>query len=158
MISKLILPFADYPNQGRHLLGRVRGSNCRYGYGLIFQQLTGQSECAYCGLDLVEVYENWLTMALDHVVPDSVCKSMGIPEEWNQDYSNRVLSCTACNTFGNRFHPKTLNVPTTLEEFYDLRDQIFTERKQLIMERHQRERAFFSKKPWTQSRQITSTG
>ena len=25
---------------------------------------------------------------------------MGLPEDWREDYSNRVLCCTACNTFG----------------------------------------------------------
>jgi len=143
------LPFESYPGKGQVLLGTVHGDNCRHGYGLEFMRLTGQTQCAYCGLDFAEVYENWLNIALDHVVPYSTCQSWNIPAEWREDYSNRVLSCTTCNTFGNRYNPKFLNPPSTLEEFYNLRDIIFSERKRLILERHGQERAFFDKKPWT---------
>ncbi len=143
------LPFTNYPYQGRRRLGKVSGSNCRHEYGLRFQQRTGQTHCAYCGLNLVESYENWLTMALDHVVPDSVCRKWGVPNDWKDDYSNRVLCCTACNTFGNRYTPGIEAHPTTLEEFYDLRDKIFAERKAMILERHGQERTFFEQKQWT---------
>jgi len=87
-------------------------------------------------------------MALDHVIPYSLCKSWKVAKEWREDYSNRVLSCTSCNTFGNRYSPTNFNCPTTLEEFYTLRDRIFAERKRLILERHAQERAFFNKKLW----------
>jgi hypothetical protein len=77
-------------------------------------------------------YETWLNMALDHVVPYNVCQRLNVPKEWREDYSNRVLSCTTCNTFGNRYVPKDFQPPTTLEEFYVLRDKIFIERRRLI--------------------------
>jgi 5-methylcytosine-specific restriction endonuclease McrA len=137
------LPFENYPHKGRNLLGRVRGDTCRHGYGLQLIKLTGQTKCAYCGIDLTEIYENWLNMALDHVIPHSACKSWGLPREWREDYSNRVLCCTTCNTFGNRYTSKGIKRPTTLEEFYNLRDIIFVERKKLVLERHREERAFF---------------
>jgi hypothetical protein len=142
------LPFNSYPNYGRKLLGQVRGDSCRHGYGLEFMRLTGQTKCAYCGIDLAETYENWLNMALDHVVPHSICQTWKVPAEWREDYSNRVLSCTTCNTFGNRYSPKTLSCPSTLEEFYNIRDAIFIERKNLILDRHRKERFFFDKRPW----------
>jgi 5-methylcytosine-specific restriction endonuclease McrA len=143
------LPFESYPSRGRVLLGQVRGSNCRHGYGLEFMRLTGQTRCAYCGLNLADVYENWLNMALDHVIPYSACQLWKVPAEWCEDYSNRVLSCMTCNTFGNRYSPRNLSRPSTLDEFYNLRDVIFSERKGLILERHRQERAFFATKPWT---------
>lgn len=139
------LPFDNYPDNGRKLLGQARGDNCRHGYGLHFIKLTRQTTCAYCGIDLTQIYENWLNMALDHVIPQSVCNAWGIPEEWREDYSNRVLCCTTCNTFGNRYTPKDFKCPTTLEEFHNLRDAIFIERKRRILERHEKERAFFEK-------------
>ncbi len=64
-------PFASYPEQGRKPLGRPRdltGAR-RSGYGLSLQRMTGQSACAYCGLSLVDTYEHWLLMPVDHVVP-----------------------------------------------------------------------------------------
>ena len=139
------LPFESYPQHGHSLLGSVRGNNCRHGYGLEYIKKTKQTYCAYCGLDLMGVYENWLNMALDHVVPYNVCQMWNVPREWSEDYSNRVLSCTTCNTFGNRYVPQDFQPPTTLEEFYQLRDAIFVERRRLILERHQQERAFFEK-------------
>ncbi len=139
------LPFKSYPQHGRERIGLVHGSNCRHEYGREFIFKTKQTHCAYCGLDLMSTYENWLNMALDHVVPHNVCQTWKVPSEWSEDYSNRVLSCTTCNTFGNRYVPKDLHPPTTLEEFYDRRDKIFAERRRLIRQRHQKERTFFEK-------------
>ncbi len=64
-------PFASYPEQGREPLGRPRdltGAR-RSGYGPSLQRMTGQPACAYCGLSLVDTYEHWLLMPVDHVVP-----------------------------------------------------------------------------------------
>ena len=109
---------------------------------------THQTKCAYCGLDLSALYENWLTMALDHVVPYNTCVMWKLPEEWREGYTNRVLCCTTCNTFGNRYFPEGYPRPTTIEEFYALRDKIFVDRRQRILDRHMLERDFFDKKPW----------
>ncbi|MBZ5646818.1 MAG: hypothetical protein LAN37_06290 [Acidobacteriia bacterium] len=144
-----MLPFEAYPGGGRQLLGRVKGANCRHEYGLAFMRRTGQRRCAYCDVDFTAVYETWLTMVLDHVVPASACTAMVIPEEWSEDVSNRVLACAACNGFCNRYKPADNMIPPkTLEDFYDLRDQIFTERGKLIAASHKSERAFFDAQPW----------
>jgi hypothetical protein len=87
--NKELFPFENYPNKARSLLGRVTGDNCRHGYGLKFMRVTGQTKCAYCGLDLTATYENWLTMALDHVIPHSTCLTWELPDEWREDQSNR---------------------------------------------------------------------
>lgn len=142
------LPFDNYPHQGRKLLGRLSGDTCRHGYGLKFMQLTGQTHCAYCGMDMTATYENWLTMSLDHVVPDSICKEWEISDDWREDASNRVLCCAACNTFDNRYAPRDIQRPETLEEFYVLRDRIFGERREIILDKHRAEREFFNSKPW----------
>lgn len=144
-------PFTEYPNGGRSLLGRAGGDTARRGYGLKFMQKTGQTKCAYCGADLVGTYEGWLQLALDHVVPESVCKSFELPDEWTHDCSNKVLACAACNGFHNRYRqPLDAACPQTLDEFFDLRDRIFAERKALIAKRHEDERAFYSHRPWEQ--------
>jgi hypothetical protein len=146
-----MLPFDDYPGKGRQLLGPVHGANCRREYGLAFMRKARQTTCAYCGQDLVATYQSWLTMALDHVVPVSVCISLGIPAEWREDCSNKVLCCAACNGFANRYKP-TIDpgAPASLDTFYALRDHIFAERKQLIAERHESEREFFELRRWEQ--------
>ncbi len=137
-------PFTSYPDHGRKLLGRISGGNCRHGYGFKFMKLTGQTRCAYCDLDLVAEYENWLTMALDHVVPKSACMAWNLAVEWTEDYSNLVLCCTACNTFGNRYTPVDFSCPSTLEEFYILRDAIFIERRKNILRKQEEEHSFFA--------------
>jgi hypothetical protein len=145
-----MLPFDAYPGGGSKLLGRARGTVCRRGYGLDFMRKTSQTTCAYCAADFAASYTTWLTMALDHVVPASVCISMGVPEDWREDCSNKVLSCGACNGFRNRYKPMIDVVqPLTLEVFYELRDHIFAERKELIAASHMTDRAFFEERPWT---------
>ncbi len=142
-------PFDGYPGGGRTLLGRVSGTNCRRGYGLQLMRITGQTVCACCGGDFASTYETWLTMALDHVVPTSVCVAMRIPFEWREDASNRVLACGACNGFHNRYlSPVEASRPLTLDEFYDLRERIFAKRRELIAQSHISDRAFFESSPW----------
>jgi hypothetical protein len=145
-----MLPFDLYPGAGRQLLEQTpKGSNCRWEYGLKLMRLTGQTRCAYCDADFTASYEVWLTMALDHVVPTSVCIAAKIPVSWTGDYSNTVLACAACNGFCNRYRPSVKFVePMTLDGFYDLRDRVFEERKEKIRERHSQERTFFEGKPW----------
>src|SRR5688572_7847835 len=62
-------------------------------------------------------------------------------------HSNRALACAACNSFRNRY-PFNKVTPTSLEEFYVLRDEIFVERRQLILGAHQEELKFFESRPW----------
>ncbi len=110
--------FDSYPHKGRALLGKVVGSNCRHRYGLNFMKITGQTKCAYCGQDFPASYENWLQMALDHVVPKSVCASFDLPTEWIEDCTNEVLACAACNGFNNRYRPASdVPRPSSLQEF-----------------------------------------
>ena len=142
-------PFDSYPQRGRALLGGVKGANCRHEYGLRFMQITGQTRCAYCGVDFGASYEVWLTMARDHVVPTSACVKMGLPAEWREDCTNRVLACAACNSFCNRYEPPAhLPAPQTLEAFFDLRDTVFRERQARIAARHEEEKTFFNSRPW----------
>ena len=137
-------PFETYPEKGRRLLGMRSSGNCRRGYGLQFTRLVGQTSCGYCDQDLVASYEVWLSMALDHVVPEGLARKLQLPKEWSQDYANAVLTCAACNGFDNRYEPSfEIESPTDLEQFFALRDRIFLERKERIRACHERERAFF---------------
>ena len=144
-------PFDSYPSGGRILLGRVEGvgRGTRRTSGQQFMKRTGQLRCAYCDLDLVHSFENWLQMALDHVVPKQVCKEFSLPNEWVEDYTNRVLACGACNVFDNQYKPPIETAcPRSLEDFYDLRDRIFKDRKLRIAERRNNEKAVFETQPW----------
>lgn len=90
--------------------------------------------------------EKWLAMALYHVVPVSVGRNLCVPAEWIDDCTNKVLSCAACNRFHNRYKPANIKIcPQNLTEFFELRDVIFLERKKLIAEKHNTERAFLIK-------------
>jgi hypothetical protein len=113
---------------------------------------TGQRSCAYCGISLVDTFENWLQMALDHVVPRSVCKSLSIFVDWQEDCFNRVLACLACNGFDNRFKLQVLPAcPASLEAFCELRDRIFAERWKRVKICRAEEQEFFSQRHWEQS-------
>ena len=142
-------PFESYPELGIVLLGGIGGGTCRHDYGPKFQQRTGQTSCAYCGMSLVDTYEHWLQMAIDHVVPKSVCWSLGIQTDWMEDCINKVLSCAACNGFKNRYQaPTNALCPSSLEEFCSLRDELFAERRKIVAESHRSERAFYESRPW----------
>jgi hypothetical protein len=144
-----MLPFDAYPGEGKALLGRVAGSNCRHGYGMTFMQVTWQTTCAYCELDFVASFNAFLQMTLDHVVPRSVCKRFILPNEWAEDCINKVLACSACNSFDNRFAPpQDCACPATLEAFCELRNRIFAERKARIAASRDKEQEFYKRRPW----------
>ena len=90
-------PFDDYPEDGIGLLPMRKGANARHEYGLALQKLTGQTECAYCEVNLTDDFHRWLLLSVDHVIPVSKCIRLGIPEEWAESYSNMVISCLGCN-------------------------------------------------------------
>lgn len=144
-------PFDMYPYKGYKLLGVLSHSNCRRGYGLKLQQLTHQHTCAYCGLSLIDKYEHWLMMSVDHVIPIKTGKAKGISEYWLYDVANCVLCCSACNGFGNRYKlPQDIARLKSENTFFKLRDNVFKERKVLIRKCQKEERTFYTSKPWEQ--------
>jgi len=144
-----VLPFDAYPHCGRQLPGRRSVTNSRRGYRLELRKLTKQSQCVYCGIDIYKCYEHWLLLQVDHVVPTTMGKRLGISSDWLEDYCNLVLACSACNTFANQFDDKSVTEPPqTLDEFCDLRNRIFLARKPIIQKCQNDERLFFDSKPW----------
>lgn len=149
-------PFSRYPGQGRQLLGRPRGMTgaCRSGYGLSLQLMTGQTACAYCGTSLVDTFQHWLLMSVDHVVPRGEALRLGIDISMYEDAINLVLCCAGCNGFGNRYqHPAAPNQTPdlSLDAFLELRDRIFADRFARIAARRAREEALFESRPWNPS-------
>jgi hypothetical protein len=149
-------PFDSYPSSGRVLLGEPRDwTNCRHGYGLDLQQVTGQTRCAYCGLSLVDTYEHWLLLSVDHVVPRGQALALGIPRRFSEDMLNLVLCCGGCNGFGNRYAvPVVLAAPREewdLSAFLALRDAVFEARSNAIAARRATEMAAFNQRRWTLS-------
>lgn len=136
--------FDSYPNGGRQLFKRVpRGKTTRLKSAPWFIRHTGQTACAYCNNDLVGLFEDWLQISLDHVVPKHVCKRFELKKDWTEDLTNHVLACGACNGLDNQYEPQNAQCPQSLEDFYNLRDRIFPERNKLIRERRDSQRVFF---------------
>ncbi|MPZ24517.1 MAG: hypothetical protein GEU28_13520 [Dehalococcoidia bacterium] len=147
-----MLPFDDYPHRGRVLLGRLTAGtgSSRTGYGLALQRLTGQTACAYCGVDLVTDYYRWLLLTVDHVVPAGEARRLGIPGTFSEDAMNRVLACAGCNGYLNRYRCQgDLRAHRTVEQFVELRDWVFEERRRLLEGRRQQEMALFGEQPWS---------
>ena len=108
--------------------------------------MTGQSSCAYCGVDLVGDYHRWLLLGVDHVVPQSEARRLGIPAGFYEDAINLVLACSGCNGYLNRFRCSAEPANEwSLESFADLRDSVFRERDQLIAARRDKERTIFDR-------------
>lgn len=149
-------PFDSYPGSGHDLLGRLkrdgrsaRGKAGEAGYVTLFQRLTDQSKCAYCGVRLVDTYEHWLLVQADHVVPESEAKRLGIPAEFYLDCINVVLACSGCNGFKNRDALPFAPQPTwSMQVFLTLRDEVFLLRSARIEERRKKEISIFESKPW----------
>ena len=143
--------FDRYPSGGRELLGKPRDRTgaCRTGYGLGLQALTGESNCAYCGLSLVDTYHHWLLMSVDHVVPAGEARRLGVDPQFYEDTINLVLCCAGCNGFGNRYRCDIeMQDYWTLDEFPRLRDHVFEDRFARIAARRAAELAVFESKPW----------
>ncbi len=140
------LPFDCYPTTENGLFQPIwTGSNCRHEYGLKYMRLTHLHCCAYCGLDFLERFEDWLAMALDHVIPVSVCKKMGIYNKpWCYSLANAALACGACNGFCNRYSTSSdVHIPETDQEFLEVRNIIFLARKKAILRKRSEERNDF---------------
>ena len=161
-------PFDDYPEQGRQRLGSQAtlfaelgplagrdSGKARRGYGLALHRKTGQVTCGYCGASFVEDFANWLTLSVDHVVPQSAAAVAGFRPEHYLDGFNLVLACRACNDFGNRMkldlddptlpHPQSPPSAWTDEEFAAFRDAIFARRKTVVADLRAKDREFFER-------------
>lgn len=140
------LPFDRYEGGGRVRLGKPRLGNAtaRSGYGPpVFAQCGYR--CVYCGLDMLATFENWLQLSVDHVIPRQM-RERGYDASLIEDIQNLVTCCRACNDFGNRYTVPE-SPPATDEAFFDLRDQVFRERKGRILAKRDEERATYEKIP-----------
>ncbi|HEU5430888.1 MAG TPA: HNH endonuclease signature motif containing protein, partial [Thermomicrobiales bacterium] len=146
--------FDSFPDEGRVLLGRPtnRTRACRSGYGLVLQQRTGQTRCAYCNISLIDDYYHWLLMSVDHVVPRGKAQRLGIPDQFYEDVINLVLCCVGCNGFGNRYRCSAeSSLDWSLATFLSLRDRVFDDRSQRIALRRTAEMQLFAAKSWERS-------
>ena len=142
-------PFDDYPGGGYTVLRQLKGGNARREYGHWLVE-NGQTSCAYCGMSLVDSYEHWLLLTVDHVIPVSdkdrrKGHRLGIPKSWHESYSNIVLACSGCNGFRNRYEASWQKRKESWEEseFFEFRDRVFQEKSALIAEARNSELRFY---------------
>jgi len=135
-------PFERYKDQGRVPLGspKTGDGTSRHGYGRDVFKQCGWS-CVYCERDLLESYESWLDVSIDHVIPQSTAWD-GSAKAWVKDIFNLVTCCRACNEFLNQ-HTVRNPEPATVDEFTTLRDQVFAEKRKKARKRHDEERVRF---------------
>ena len=139
-------PFDDYPQGGDTILcNKLSSANTRRkdGHWLVKR---GQSSCAYCEMSLIDSYEHWLLLTVDHVIPRKEGHRLRIPRDWRESYSNIVLACSGCNGFRNRYEISWQEHKEFLSEseFLELRDRVFQERKALIEKARNREKHFYT--------------
>ena len=142
-------PFDSYPEGGYTILRKLKGGNARrkYGHWLVTH---GQTSCAYCRMSLVDCFEHWLLLTVDHVIPVSgkdrkEGHRLGIPKIWHESYSNVVLACSGCNGFRNRYEVLWQEPKELWEEFefFEFRDRVFLEKSTLIAEARDSELKFY---------------
>ena len=138
-------PFDDYHGGGYTMLPKLKGGNARrdYGHWLVER---GQTSCAYCKMSLVDSYEHWLLLTVDHVIPVSEGRRLGIPKNWYESYSNIVLACSGCNGFRNRYEVSWREPKESWEEseFFEFRDRVFEEKAALIEAARNSETRFYN--------------
>jgi hypothetical protein len=117
-------------------------ANARHGYAKEAMKYWG-GDCAYCGRDLIEDYESWLHLSVDHVVPSSVLKSWGKQcASWIGSRANLVPCCRACNEFLSR-HPVGDDLPNDEQAFIAIRDRVIREKREKALRRHAQEMVSF---------------
>jgi hypothetical protein len=147
-------PFDGYPEK-QSSLRPLKGEGCRRGYGADLMRTTSQRSCAYCEENLTEDYYRWLLVTTDHVVPTALCKKYDIKQR--ESMSNRVIACSGCNGFKNKYEPSEA-VLTKLREgqkhswedpdFFALRTMVFEERRTQIKKRREEEIEVWKRRPW----------
>jgi hypothetical protein len=136
-------PFKNYRGNGKQLLEPlVIQGTCRRDYGRIVLKECG-GFCVYCGRNLTESYEAWLSLSVDHVIPIST-RWVKDREDWIYNLINCVTCCRACNEFLNHYEVRD-EMPETLEAFCDLRDNHFQRKKEKALGCHKRDKTFFLK-------------
>lgn len=133
--------FERYPEEGKKLIGQPRGATARHDYGPQVAEYSGWA-CAYCSRDLLHSYEAWLDLQIDHVIPCYLIKR-GFNERWVLDIANCVACCSACNAFLNGYRVNEENRPLTEEDFFELRDHVFAEKKKKAQQRHEEEKQYW---------------
>ena len=81
-------PLDRYPAFDPASLKALKNGTFRGNYGLELYQQTGQTSCAYCGLNFVDTHNHWLYMSIDHVVPKNIAKSLKIPRDYYDSIVN----------------------------------------------------------------------
>jgi hypothetical protein len=115
----------------------------RHGYGPPVFERDGYV-CVYCGLNMLASYEGWLQLSVDHVIPQQMIKRNDYRKDWIEDLANLVTCCRSCNEFGNRFRFDD-PAPTSDDDFFDLRDRVFVQRRACLALAHARERLRYEK-------------
>lgn len=57
--------------------------------------------CAYCGKEMLRSLEYWLSLEVDHIIPQS--------KGGTDNSVNLVTSCNVCNKFKSSYYSKELN-------------------------------------------------
>lgn len=143
----MIQPLGHYTSKELNTISaypRSKGDGCRKGYGAEVIKHWG-SDCAYCGKDLLEDYESWLHLSVDHVVPSSVLKSWGSDyRKWVESRSNIVPCCRACNEFLNGYRVAT-DAPKDKSAFMALRNRALREKRDLALKKHEQEKLSYER-------------
>ena len=129
---------------------KLRSGNARREYGHWLVE-NGQTSCAYCGMSLVDSYEHWLLLTVDHVIPVTEKDRkeghrLRIPKQWHESYSNIVLACSGCNGFRNRYEVSWQGPKESWKEseFFEFRDRVFREKAAQISEARDSEMRFYN--------------
>lgn len=61
--------------------------------------------CVYCGKEMLRSLEYWLSLEVDHIIPQS--------KGGSDDLINLVTSCNVCNKYKSNYYSKEINATMT---------------------------------------------
>lgn len=76
--------------------------------------------CAYCGRDLIEDFDAWMGIEVDHIIP--------ISKGGSDKLSNRVAACSVCNGEKGRYLHPNHKIMTAQQIFAAAKDYVLKKR------------------------------
>lgn len=83
--------------------------------------------CVYCGKDMLKELDLWLSLEVDHIIPQS--------KGGNNESNNLVTSCNVCNKYKSSYLSKKYNSDITVLNNSEKRNEILNEIREHILQK-----------------------
>jgi len=78
--------------------------------------------CVYCGRDLTERFDDWMSIEVDHIIP--------VSKGGNDNLENRVTTCSVCNRLKGIYLPEDYQSLKRDQMLENIRQHILNKREE----------------------------